>query len=369
MRYNTIVEKSDDGLVEIIRAVEQFEEDRFLAGLELRRYTAYDVQQMAMTVREYQAKMNREVLALGKFSETFIQEYATDHNKCFETAERLFNRIRTTIGASRKVFRKTCPIVRRQVPAVADVSIFRRSMLAFASCERNAFGVTTYDDSVRMLYEDLKTFFTTVIQALLLCRSMIRAELEVRQDEAQCLAIYRGCREKVLAGVRDLAKTMEVMLVPDSELDRRRRAAKSLAGYAQEHYHRVDTSEFRTAIVVEAVRQGRNRGLTDDEARLWPDDHEKALRVRGIISRFDELPGAKGQKGRLDSGLLVEFIKWCGVKKDMEKNLYETYFCATYSGQFKLPAWNTVYKARKEREESGITDEEERRAFEKILVA
>lgn len=171
------------------------------------------------------------------------------------------------------------------------------------------------------------------------------------------------------ADVSDLAKTMEVMLVPDCELDRRRRAAKSLAGYAQEHYHRVDTSEFRTAIVVEAVRQGRNRGLTDDEARLWPDDHEKALRVRGIISRFDELPGAKGQKGRLDSGLLVEFIKWCGVKKDMEKNLYETYFCATYSGQLKLPAWNTVYKARKEREESGITDEEERRAFEKILAA
>ena len=57
---------------------------------------------------------------------------------------------------------------------------------------------------------------------------------------------------------------------------------------------------------------------------------------------------------------------------DSVKLLYEdlkTYFCTTYSGQFKLPAWNTVYKARKDREESGITDDEECRAFEKILAA
>ena len=369
MRYNTIVEKSEDGLCEIIRAVEQFEEDRFLAGLQVRRYTMYDVQQMTLTVREYQARMNREVLALGSFSETFIQEYATDHNKCFETAERLFNRLRTTIGASRKVFRKTCPIVRRQVPSSTDVSVFRRSVLSFAACQRDVFGVGSYEDSVRLLYEDLKTFFTTVIQALMLCRNMIHAELAVRQDEAQCLAIYRGCREKVLAGVKDLATTVGLVMVADSELDRRRLSAKSLAGYAQENYHRWGTSEFRASILVEAVRQGRNNGLTDDEARLWPDDHEKALQVRSIIERFDELEGVEGSKGKLNGSLLVEFIKWCGVRKDMEKNLYETYFCTTYKGRLKLLTWNTVYKVRRDREAGGITDEEERMAFEKVLAA
>ena len=54
MRYRTIVEKNEDGLEEIIGAVQQFEEDRFLASLSVRRYTIYDIQQMAMTVREYQ---------------------------------------------------------------------------------------------------------------------------------------------------------------------------------------------------------------------------------------------------------------------------------------------------------------------------
>ena len=36
MRYSTIVEKDDKTLVEIINALEQFEEDRFIAGIQAR---------------------------------------------------------------------------------------------------------------------------------------------------------------------------------------------------------------------------------------------------------------------------------------------------------------------------------------------
>jgi len=369
MRYKSIVDKSDDGLMEIIRATEQFEEDRFLAGLQVRRHTMYDVQQMDLTVREYQAKMNREVLALSKFSETFIQEYATDHNKCFETAHRLFNRIRSTISASRKVYRKTCPIVRRQLPEVAERSIFKRSVLAFGACQRDLFGVKSYEESVKVLFEDLQTFFTTIIQTLLLCRRMIQAELAVRQDEGQCLAIYRDCREKALSGVKELAASLGLNVVPEGELNRRRRQARSLGRFACENYHRFDSSEFKMAVLIEAVHQGRNDGLTDDEVRLWPNDHDRALRVREVIARYDSIEGAEGQRGKLDGGMLVEFIKWCGVEQKMEKNLYETYFCTMYKGRYRLPRWNTICKARKEREDRSITDEMERQAFEKRLAA
>ena len=65
MRYSTIVEKDDKTLVEIITALEQF---------------------------------------------------ATDNNKCFETAQRYFNRIRSTLCAIKKVFQKTTPRSMVQLP-------------------------------------------------------------------------------------------------------------------------------------------------------------------------------------------------------------------------------------------------------------
>lgn len=361
------MDKSDEGLAEIISAVEQFEEDRFLAGLQVRRHTVYDIQQASLMVREYQQKMNREVLALSRFSETFIQEYATDNNKCFETAQRLFNRIRSTISASRRVFRKTCPIVRK--PVADRPSVFRRSVLSYAQCQRDLFGVSTYDDAVRLLYEDLQTFFTTVIGTLLLCRQMIQAEQTVRQDESQCLAIWRDCRDKALSGVKELALEVGVAVVPDNELTKRRSEAKSLGQFAQDNYHRYNTTEFKMSVIIEAVRQARNDGLTDDEARLWPDDHEKALRVRQVIAQIDDISGAEGQKGKLNGTMLVEFIKWCEVPRAMEKNLYETYFCTTYKGRLKLPVWNTLSKVRKDHEELNISDEAERESFERRLTA
>ena len=366
MRYKTIVDKNDDGLEEIIEAVQQFEEDRFLASLSVRRYTPYDIQQTTLMVREYQTKMNREVLALDHFANNFIQEYATDNNQCFEIAQRLFNRIRSTISASRKVFRKTCPIVRK--PMADRPSIFKRSVLSYGFCQRDIFGVNSFDEAVKILYEDLKTFFTTIVSTLVLCRRMIHTEMAVREDGDMCLAIYKDCREKALASVKEFTDTFGMTtMLPETELLQRMRKAKSLSTYAKENYHKFDAASFRMSVLVEAVRQGRNNGLTDDEARLWPNDHEKALLVRQIIETLDGFDGAEGQKGKLNGNLMVEFVKWCGVTKGMEKNMYETYFLKTYKGQLKPLSWSTICKVRKEREDMHISDEADRASFENRL--
>lgn len=364
MRYKTIVEKTEDGLQEIISAVEQFEEDRFLASLSIRHHP-YDIQQATLMVREYQTKMNREVLALDKFSETFIREYATDNNECYETAQRLFNRIRSTISASRKVFRKTCPIVRKPIPG--NPSIFKRSVLSFGICQRDLFGVSTYDEAVKVLYEDLRTFFVTVITTLLLCRKMIQEEMMVREDDKLCLAIYKECCEKALMGVKEFNEAHRLNELPETELLRKKEKAKSLTAYVRENYHKFGSIEFETAVRIEAVRKARNQGLTDDEARLWPKDHEKALRVRRAIGRIDRMEGAEGQKGKLNGALMAEFIKWCGVAEGIEKNMYETYFCTTYKGRLKLLSWSTICKVRKEHRDMGISDSEECASFEKRL--
>nr|MCR4853402.1 hypothetical protein [Prevotella sp.] len=60
MRYTTIVEKDEKGLQMIIRAAQQFEEDRFLEGLNQRCYTDEDIRQTIDQVRIYQSRLNTE---------------------------------------------------------------------------------------------------------------------------------------------------------------------------------------------------------------------------------------------------------------------------------------------------------------------
>ena len=366
MRYSTIVEKNEATLLEIIEAVEQFEEDRFLATLSVRSHP-YDIQQTTQLVREYQAKMNREALALAKFSETFIHQYATDNNRCFETAQLLFNRIRSTVSITRRLFRKTCPIVRRLVDD--RPSIFQRSVLSFGACQRDLFGVSAFDESVRVLYEDLQTFFVTVINVLSLCRHMIHTERTVREDDRLCLSIYQECRDRALAGVKSFTDGCAQLSLPETELLKRLQKAKSLTSYAKENYHRFDTSEFEFTRLADALRKGRSSGLTDDETRLWSHNYDHALRVRKVVGCLDRLADAEGQRGKLSGAMLVEFVKWCQVAPEMERNMYNTYFLPTYHGRLQALSWSTVCKVRKERRDMGISDAEECASFEKRLLA
>ncbi len=87
MIYNTIVEKNEEGLRTILRAAEKFNEDRFLDGIRMRSYTAEDIQQTTGKVRVYLVRLELESRALARFADSFLQQYATDNNECFEKPE------------------------------------------------------------------------------------------------------------------------------------------------------------------------------------------------------------------------------------------------------------------------------------------
>ncbi len=371
MRYNTIVDKDEQGLLMILRAAEKFDEDRFLEGIHQRCYTTEDIQQTIDQVRAYQARLDTEARALVYFSHTFLQQYATDNNKCFETAHALFNRIRSTISASRKVFKRTCPIIRRQQPRQAErPSVFLRSVLARGECPQDMFGLLSYEESVQTLYSELQAFFTTIITTLGLCRYMIRTEQAIREDGDRCAQIYRDCERKVMGGVRELTKFFSASKVmPESELAERKAKARSMKDFYRENYHKWDTGQFRMSVAIEVLSKGHNDGLTDLEAMLWPDDHAKALRVREVVARFDELDHVEGQKDKLSSGTLVSFLKWCAVDADKEKKLYEEYFCKEYRGRYQTLRWNGVSQERKNRKELGVSDESMAEDFERSVAA
>ena len=367
MRYSTIVEKDDKTLVEIIKALEQFEQDRFIAGIQARHYTKYDIEQALDMVTSYQSRMNVEARSLVRFSETFIQQFATDNNKCFETAQRYFNRIRSTLCAIKKVFQKTTPRSMVQLPEdKQQPTVFERSPLSYGACVIDMWGLASYDECVQTLYHKLETLLTTATTTLALCHQMIENEETIRQDTQQLKSIYRESCEQLMDSVREFAGFLgTVQQLPETELNRRRQKARSMDEFLKKEYHNVAKQEFKKYVFLEAMRQGKNEGLTEEETYLFHDDYEKVRQVRWAIEHFDEMD-VEGQQGKLDSTRIVYFLKWCGVGQAKEKRLYK-YFCDTYKGHYSLLVWSAISKERKDQRDGGITDRGAAACFQQMV--
>ena len=349
MTFSTIVEKDKTALEQIIGALNQFEKERFIAGIQAGRYSAYQIEQTSEMVHVYQSKMNMEARALVKFSETFIGEFATDNNECFTLAERYFNRIRCTLGSLKRLFKKTCPTSRKALPKNKQKpSVFDRSALSYGALEMDAFGLASYDTAVQNLYNDLETLFTTATNVLGLCHQMIEKEDVVREDVVQLRSIYNESCDNLMSSVREFCLFIgTVNTISKSELQERKRNARSMDEFLKHEYHKVPKDEFKKYVWLEASRQAQNEGLTDEEMFLWPDNHDKVMIVRNVIDSFDMIDYVEGYDGKIDSTVLVEFIKWCGVEKQKERRLHE-YFCSMYKGKYIPTGWSAVSKSRRE---------------------
>ena len=370
MRYRTIVEKNESSLLQIIQAVESFNAGGFLESLRRRNLSTYEIDQMVDEVRMHQIKMNREVKALVRFSETFLVSYATENNRCYETAEQLFNRIRSTISGARKVLRKTCPRRMRRQPEGKEQPLFYlRSMLTVGSHTGDLFGIESFECSVQQLFHVMTTFFATVLSTLALCHRMIVSEREIRQDADRCLDIYNDTCAKLMDEVNQMSRWLgDVKDLSENTLLKRKHQARSEKAFARENYHQYTPAELKQMLMIEVLRRGQNDGLTEEEALLWPNDHEQALKVRRVIPLIDQL-GAEGLKGKMDSGLIIEFLKWCKVDSKLEKRLYQ-YFCRAYKeqgGRLQVLGWSSISQVRKDRRDREISDEEQAASFERLL--
>ena len=367
MRYSTIVEKDDKTLLEIIDMLEQFEKERFIAGLQMRHYSTFQIEQTLDMVRSYQSRLNMEARALSNFSESFIQQFATDNNKCFKEAQRYFNRIRSTLCALKKVFQMTCQKSMAQLPEGKEhPSVFERSPLGKGAYMVDMYGLASYDDAVQQLYHEMETLLTTATATLALCHQMIENEKMIREDAELLKSIYKNSCQQLMGSVREYAGMMEAPeQLPETDLNKRRRKASSMDDFLRAEYHNVPKQEFKKYVWLEAVRQGRNDGLTEEETFLWPNNHEKVQAVRWAIENFDMMD-VEGQMGKLNSVSMVYFLKWCGVEKAKEKRLYQ-YFCDTYKGKFHPLVWSSISKERKEQHERGITDRGAAATFQRML--
>ena len=372
---STIVEHDSSGLEMVLDAMDELLEEKFIEGIRNKHHDVYEIKQNAEQVKIYQHRMNIEANALTRFSEKFIRSFATPNNKCFNTAETLFSKIKSTISSLKKVFYKTTARDYTQLPeGVESPSVFNKSPLGHGDYTPDVFGLESFPKEVQELYQAIETLFATATTMLALCHLMIEEEDKTRNDIVQLRQIYQESCNELLGAVKaasTFCTTTEEM--PENELEERRKkiGSDNDERFLKAGYHSVDKEVMTQFLIMKTIREARHEGLTDIEAFFWHKDREKALQVRKIVENFDFVDEVLGQSNSLSSIVMVEFLKYCDVPESLEKQLYTQYFLPKYlsKGKHKPLGWNTISGKRKEVKEMGDTNEKLANDFKKRLSA
>lgn len=372
MRYNTIVEHDQSGIEMILNAMDSLVQERFIEGIRTKHHTLEEIEETTEMVGIYQHRMNIEEKRLTNFSKSFIRQYATDNNQCFSTGEVMFKKLRSTIKSLKDVFHKTSKPDRRQLPdGVSAPSVFDKSPIANGDFSPDCFGLESFPNQVKELYEAIDKLFATAASMLVLCNEMIKAEEETRNDIEQVRQIYQESCNELMGAVK--AATM--FLDPSQDFPNNEMETKRISMGVNEDeflmggYHFYNKEVMTQFLIIRALREARNDGLIGREPDFWYNNHGKALMVRKVIENFDSIDCAEGQKGCLCSDTMVEFLKWCEVPEEKETELYKKHFVPNYQkhGKLKPLGWNTISGRRKCYKDTGATDQSLADNFEKYI--
>ena len=338
MKYNEKTQKTEEGLIELIDMLSIPSPDRFVASLLQRNYNELDVSIQLADLRRGLALVNGEALRLAKLELTYNRDFSVFDNQRFYTAQRLFNRLRSSLAVIRTEVKRSCPIVRRKTlnPNLRP-SIYERSVLTKGCCSRDLFGIASFDDNVQALYYEQQALFANVIMSLTICARVIKEEKRVAADpdlclerlEDQCNRLIEEMKHIVVANTNIPKSQIQTMI---EQMGKRR--------YAHENFHKPSLHEMEEYALYRAHMRDLQHSLPANTSLLFPDEN-KAKQAIVLINHFDEL---MPDNRKMNSGLKIRlYCNWCsGGKHDNPKEKYMSYLVTNYTGQKTFPQWHSV---------------------------
>ena len=218
MVFNTIVEKDESTLKFLLQKAEEYKEERLLYSISIRRFTVIEIEMMTADIKESLARMSKEYISLLNFAAFFNKQYATNNNKCFDTAYYLFNRMNSTIACTKKIYKKTCRRINKKYiqknGEELSPSVFTASLLNESA---DLFGIGTYPKAVVDLCIAMRDFYKMLITIIKLCRKVINRERQIRNDPQLCLIIYKNSCDQALKDIKnviDIFPTQKTSMIP-----------------------------------------------------------------------------------------------------------------------------------------------------------
>lgn len=336
MEHTNNYQKTEKTMDFVIKCIKQYSEERFLASLYTRNYNLSDIRIAINDVRIALGYVNNELLRLTKFKIEFLEQWATRDNKRFDTAEKMFNRMRSSMAYLRKQYKKSSVIVKGTPTNNPNLkkSAFLTSVLTYGTCARDLFKLECYTDEVQTLYVEQRALFANILGVVNLCYDVVKREKETSADAEECEKRF----DRQLKEIIDLMQ--EYMGNYQSEDGGIIRQMIDLYGkkqFAQTGYHKYELNDMKA--YGKYVLAHPEDGLPAQRASVLPLKANDKLNDAALIARhFDEIRPESKTKA---SGMKIWiFVCWCGCQKESPDKKYYDLLKAHYHGE--LSDWHNV---------------------------
>lgn len=336
MILDNTLEKTEDTLLMLDDSLPQASVDRFVYGLQQRKWKEWDIIQFTATIRNSHTYAIMENGRLKDWKGTFNEEYATDHNTYFTTAERSMNRIRCTLSGIKKAVTKLCYTSKKQLPADADIpTVYERSPLMNGQYSPDLFGLDAYGQSVKRLYEELVSYLETASENVDLCLEVIERENYMRQHPEEIVEVHDKCYRATFSHSQSIIKRfLNAGMNMDNDIVKAIEDADDAQKQIAELFHMLNVDQWNDYVICRATTEAQNIGLAKDELFLWGRERrDQVLRVRKLLQHLDELEMKKVKKGNALSGyFLMRLFIWCDINDDRQHGVLRDYIARNYNG-------------------------------------
>lgn len=355
--FNTIVGHNPKTFDMICELFEEYDKQRILYALYDNELTKADMEIMLSEIKASRLLMKKEYISLSCFSTNFPWEFATANNQCFDTLSSLLNRTRSTSKASRVLYDKFRPKLRKKAYDKDGQQIQPKScyLLKGTDYEKDFYENDYYAPIVDELCSEIELLYVDILAVSVLCRETLNTERSIKMDKDKCMEVYNKSLEKIKKNIdwNNGTITIELKSTSADEIAKIREHAKSLKEFAYQEYHKHTDKEFKQYVIKMTFIRGKDNGLEGLERTLWEKNPQKGKQVRFIIGHLEEIVDklqvftTKGTH-KMPGGFIAWLMEWS--EKDGKDTDFFRYLRDTYKGtKYPLPQNNSAFSNQKSR--------------------
>lgn len=350
---NKIIGKPNNFLIELIKQIDSFDESSLIYALQQKGFSSSEIEMLAAEVAEFSLKLRKQEICLKKAAEKFNKQFANKDNKYFDTIRTMLMKVRSGVSETRRIYKKFCPIVRRQHPQGYTPSAFNHSYISTSSYLPDLFGINTCPVCVQGLYREMKRFFDMMASCLRICKRVLDEEAEIRKNGDYCLYLFEKFKQELLETFGDLCDIIsEDALETVKKYNRAVRdwlKMGNTAAYAKDAFHNVSIADCKYIAIIEQTMSA----LQPLEQQLFGKDVASANRMRQIAMNMDGFLPENHKKKYIPIEYSMAFYDMF-QKDGIEMKTIIKYLTHNYKGNYTIHSYSTINS------KYGKTDKEER---------
>ena len=330
----------------LIEWTNNYREDQLFIGFSCMKMKNIEI--VASQLSKVNSDLKIYVAELEFYGQNFPADYATNDNDCFKNDKERFKKFRTSYNFLVEFILRCCPKSPRLAYDYNGNHITYSDVGHSYFCNSSAtqldlFGRESFPKEIQVICCEFDKFFRLIEYADELCKSVIKAEDNIRKNPLQCEILYFDAYEAEAETCMDCINSLKNCKDIDLN-DKFEEARKSGVPENKLYaflYHMLNKREFHNHVVSNELRIARIIGIQTEEEILYRGmTLEYILLRRYLIHDFDNVAYVR-RGNTLASECIAFLIEWNAVEEGKAKLFYE-YFRKNYHGEHQIPSYQAV---------------------------